>query len=155
MGTVSDSPLWMSAHPNKRQSHTSHHLPAQREGLFDARAAIRVPQRHPERAGGLGAAQHGRVGPGWTRRGGNPPPWREVKEVGRGAHLHACSCRLACCAGLNKRPGIRVRVVSENGYRSSATRTEWQRPGASSEVGGLLSQSGHMCAPTSDMAFQA
>ena len=56
---------------------------------------------------------------------------------------------------FKKRPGIRVRVVSENGYRSSATRTEWQRPGASSEVGGLLSQSGHMCAPTSDMAFQA
>ena len=52
-------------------------------------------QGHQECAGGLGAAQHGRVGRGWTRQGGNPPPWREVKEVGRGAHLHACSCRLA------------------------------------------------------------
>ena len=32
MGTVSDSPLWMSAHPNKRQNHTSHHVTYLRNG---------------------------------------------------------------------------------------------------------------------------
>ena len=56
---------------------------------------------------------------------------------------------------MKKRSGIRVRVVSENGYRSSATRTEWRWPGPSSEVGVQQFQSGHISAPTSDMGPQA
>ena len=54
---------------------------------LDATRALR-------KRGGLGEAKIWQVGPGWTRRGGNPQGNRGVKEAGGRARLHARSCRL-------------------------------------------------------------
>ena len=100
VSTVSDSPLWMSAQANKRQSHTPHHLPARREGLFDARAAIRVPARHRKSAGRPGVAQPWRVGRGGTLRG-------QLEPNAMGAQAEARSgqgCSRLTGSGRKKRP---------------------------------------------------
>ena len=87
--TVSGAPMWMSAHPNKRQTHTVHRHPAQRGGVCDGRATVRVSWRHRISAGGLGEAKIWQVAPGWTRRGPCQPPEREVKGASGRARLRA------------------------------------------------------------------
>ena len=79
----------MSARPRKRQSHTTHHLPAQRGGGCDARSGVWMLQGHCASAGGLGEAKIWQVAPGWTRRGPCQPPEREVKGASGRARLRA------------------------------------------------------------------